>query len=167
MATIEEPRDEARDEAARDDEATDQLDVPWTRVAAYAACLDDAGNILLARLRAGFPGAGRWTLPGGGLDWGEGPEDGVRREVEEETGLRGGELGPVLGIYSRAYRRSPARPSHSVHTLGIIYRLTGLEGTLCDEVDGSTDTCAWFSVADARRLPLVPLVEYALDRLGA
>lgn len=162
MATM----NEASSEEAAVRAGADEADVPWTRVAAYAACLDGRGNILLARLRAGFPGAGRWTLPGGGLDWGEDPEDGVRREVAEETGLRGGALGPVLGVYSRAHRRSAARPSHSVHALGIVYRLTGLEGTLCDEVDGSTDACAWFSYAEARRLPLVPLVEFALDRLG-
>ena len=30
---------------------------------------------------------GMWTLPGGGLDHGEDPRAGVRREVYEETGL--------------------------------------------------------------------------------
>ena len=29
-----------------------------------------------------------WVLPGGGLDPGETPEEGVIREVEEETGLQ-------------------------------------------------------------------------------
>jgi ADP-ribose pyrophosphatase YjhB (NUDIX family) len=146
--------------------AVEDDDLPWTRVAAYATCLDGGGRILLARLAPGYPGAGRWTLPGGGLDWGEDPADGVRREVEEETGLRGGTLGPILGVYSRTHRRGPARRDHSVHVLGIIYRLTGLEGTLCEEVDGSTDTCAWFTLDEARQLPLVPLVEHALDLLG-
>ena len=140
--------------------------MPWTRVAAYATCLDGEGRILLARLSPGFPGGGRWTLPGGGLDWGESPDDAVAREVEEETGLRGGTLSGVLGVYSRAHRRGPARPSHSVHAIGIVYRLTGLQGELREEVDGSTDTCAWFTLEEARALPLVPLVEYALDRLA-
>jgi 8-oxo-dGTP diphosphatase len=31
---------------------------------------------------------GLWELPGGGLDWGENPQDGLRREIEEEMGLR-------------------------------------------------------------------------------
>jgi ADP-ribose pyrophosphatase YjhB (NUDIX family) len=31
---------------------------------------------------------GLWELPGGGLDWGENPQDGLRREIEEEMGLK-------------------------------------------------------------------------------
>jgi len=30
---------------------------------------------------------GKWELPGGGLDWGEKPADGLIREIQEEMGL--------------------------------------------------------------------------------
>ena len=30
---------------------------------------------------------GKWELPGGGLDWGELPAEGLRREIKEEMGL--------------------------------------------------------------------------------
>jgi len=30
---------------------------------------------------------GLWELPGGGLDWGENPQNGLRREIKEEMGL--------------------------------------------------------------------------------
>lgn len=30
---------------------------------------------------------GKWELPGGGLDWGEKPDEGIRREIKEEMGL--------------------------------------------------------------------------------
>lgn len=35
---------------------------------------------------------GHWEIPGGGLDWGEDPVAGVRREIEEEVGV------PVVSI---------------------------------------------------------------------
>jgi ADP-ribose pyrophosphatase YjhB (NUDIX family) len=31
---------------------------------------------------------GKWELPGGGLDWGESPQDGVAREIREEIGVQ-------------------------------------------------------------------------------
>ena len=39
-----------------------------------------------------------WELPGGGLDSGEIPADGARRELYEETGIVAAELGPRLGV---------------------------------------------------------------------
>ncbi|HEV2126341.1 MAG TPA: NUDIX domain-containing protein [Chloroflexota bacterium] len=83
-------------------------DTPRTYVGAYAVCVRDE-RILLARLVAGVMDAGMWTLPGGGLNWGEDPAVGVLRELEEETGLTGTITG-ILGIYSRSFLRSPERP---------------------------------------------------------
>ena len=56
------------------------------RLAAYALVVD-AGHLLLTQLSERVAGgAGRWTLPGGGVDPGEAPVDGAVREVHEEAG---------------------------------------------------------------------------------
>jgi ADP-ribose pyrophosphatase YjhB (NUDIX family) len=60
---------------------------PVTRVAAYGL-LQRENKLLLCRLsqHVGLH-PGHWTLPGGGLDFGEDPEQAVVREFAEETGL--------------------------------------------------------------------------------
>ena len=42
--------------------------------------------------KPGLPEAGKWDLIGGKVEAGETPEDGIRREVQEELGLRKGEI---------------------------------------------------------------------------
>lgn len=56
------------------------------RPSCHAALLDN-GRVLLVR-RAVEPYLGYWGLPGGGVELGETVEEAVRREVEEETGIR-------------------------------------------------------------------------------
>ena len=56
------------------------------RIGAYAVILRE-GRILLTRLSHGEVADERWTLPGGGVEFGEDPREAAVREVYEETGL--------------------------------------------------------------------------------
>ncbi|MFE3194999.1 NUDIX domain-containing protein [Nocardia sp. NPDC059240] len=49
--------------------------------------IERAGSVLVIRRAAGVFLAGRWELPGGGVESGERPEAAAVREVGEETGL--------------------------------------------------------------------------------
>ena len=126
----------------------------YIRVAAYAVCVD-AEQVLLARVAPPYPDAGAWTLPGGGLEFGERPEVGVVRELEEETGLLG-EAVSLLAVDSEVYGPRPGRQSW-LQSLRIVYRVRVTGGALRHEVDGSTDMSAWVPLADADRHGLVSL----------
>lgn len=138
----------------------------WTRVAAYAIATDRDGRVLLVRVAHGYAEAGQWTLPGGGLQFGEDPVRGALRELTEETGLEG-------EIDSLAYLSSitiPERPEINVgamHWIRIVYRVTITGGELRDEQDESTDAAAWFTRAEIQALPIVELAESALEHLDA
>lgn len=56
--------------------------------------MDPQGRVLLVRQRGG-PYAGAWLLPGGGVDGGESIEEGLRREMREETGCELADIAPV------------------------------------------------------------------------
>jgi ADP-ribose pyrophosphatase YjhB (NUDIX family) len=85
----------------------------------------DGDRILLTR-RAIHPAHGKWTFPGGFVDWGEPVEAAAVRETFEETGLEV-TLGRLVGVYS--YEGSPI--------VIVVYRATVTGGTLatCHEND--------------------------------
>jgi ADP-ribose pyrophosphatase YjhB (NUDIX family) len=120
--------------------------------------------MLLARLSPSLVDAGRWTLPGGGLDWGEDPADGVVREIREETGLAATVAG-VAGVFSHVFDTSDGR-REPMHFVSIVYWATVAGGALVHERDGSTDLAAWVPLTDVAALPLVPLATYGLGLLA-
>jgi 8-oxo-dGTP diphosphatase len=139
-------------------------DVPWTRLAAHGLCVVD-DRILLVRLSPDLLNAGLWTLPGGGVEWGEAPEDAVVREVREETGLEA-TAAALAGVWSTTYQRSEARPYAPLHFVSVIYRLRVAEGELVHEIGGSTDRAAWVPWAGLGDRRLAGITRFGLGLLS-
>ena len=135
-----------------------------TRVAAYAVCRDKDGRVLLCHISPSVGVGDVWTLPGGGLDFGEPPEVAVLRELTEETGYVG-ELDGLVGVSDRVFNEVDG--ADRLHAIRILYRVRIVGGQLRDEPDGSTDTCRWFTPREARKLRLGELARYALDLVRA
>ena len=131
-----------------------------TRVGAYGLVVRPR-QILLCRVSARVTKwAGWWTLPGGGVDFGEDPKAAMVREVREETGLDVRSTG-VAGVDSLVV---PAE-ARTTHSLRIIYFTEILGGALTNEVNGSTDLCRWHDLEAVSSIRAVGLVNTALSLL--
>ena len=133
------------------------------RVAAYAVVRDERDRVLLCHIHPSVGVGDVWTLPGGGLEFGEAPAQAALRELEEETGFRG-EIERLLDVDDRLFT-SPDGGAR-MHAIRIVYAVRLVGGELRDERDGSTDTCRWMDPDQAIRLRLGELARRAVTRLA-
>jgi len=63
------------------------------RVSVKALVKDKGGRVLVLK-----ENQDTWSLPGGGLDHGEMPEDGIRRELQEELGVSPTHAAPAKSL---------------------------------------------------------------------
>lgn len=136
-----------------------------TRLAAYAVIVDDQDRLLLALWNE--PAEPLWTLPGGGVDLHESVEDGVVREVREETGYDV-ELDGLLCVDAKDVppERRISDTDRWLRGVRVIYRAHVVGGELAREVGGSTDEARWFPLAEVPGLPHVSQVDLALEHLA-
>ncbi len=91
-------------------------------VANKAIIVNDKGNILILResddeIRAQ---TGKWGLPGGRMEFGEHPQDALKREVKEETGL---DVDPVRPVHVDEWQPKVV-PDEAWQIVGIFYLCT-------------------------------------------
>lgn len=98
------------------------------------------GKILLTK-RGREPFKGWWDFPGGFMEKGETPEEAIRREIKEETGLTV-KAEKLLGIYPGVYPQE----FNPVPILTVVYLLSSKSGVVrpMDDVEEGR----WFSVSD-------------------
>lgn len=140
------------------------------RFGSYGLVTDPEGRVLLARITEGYPGGGHWHLPGGGTDFGETPEQGLLRELYEETS----QCGEVSELLSVGHRYDPAALGPEGvpmdwHVIRVVYRVRVDEpviATVTEAAGGSTDRASWFTPGEVAELPLTELAQEALAQAG-
>jgi 8-oxo-dGTP diphosphatase len=140
------------------------------RFGAYGLVTDPAGRVLLTRIAPGYPGAGRWHLPGGGTDFGEQPDQALAREMVEETGQHG----RITGLLESSHRHDPAaRGPEGVpmdwHVVRVLFRVQvdlPTEPVVTEEQGGSTAEAGWFPADAVASLDLTEVADRAVRRLA-
>jgi 8-oxo-dGTP diphosphatase len=138
------------------------------RFAAYGFVTDPAGRVLLTRIAPGYPGAGRWHLPGGGTDFGEQPVEGLLRELHEEA-AQSGEVAELLTVSHRHNPAAVGPEGYPIdwHTVRALYRVlvpVPEKPTVTEAAGGSTADAAWFEPADLGVLTLTEVARCAVSR---
>jgi 8-oxo-dGTP pyrophosphatase MutT (NUDIX family) len=137
------------------DVPADAVGEAYQRVAAYALVMSREG-VLLTEFTGLTHVPGEWGLPGGGLEAGETPVDGVLREVWEETGQQI-LLGNLIAIQSSHWvGRAPSRVIEDFHAIRIVYRAACPEPTdpVIHDIGGTTGDARWVPVDRVQELPL-------------
>ena len=116
---------------------SDNRRYPKRPILGVGALIFNRDRILLVE-RGKQPLKGYWSLPGGVLEPGETLEQGIVREVREETGL---EVKPlkVFEIFERIVRDASGAAEYHYVLIDYICRVTG--GSLCAADDASR--AAW------------------------
>lgn len=114
------------------------------------------GALLLVQ-RATEPQAGRWTIPGGHVEPGEGLASAVEREMREETGLEV-RCGPLLGW---AERMGPG-----YHFVILDFTVVVPDGAPDPRAGSDAAAVAWVPLAEVPGTSLVEGVEEFLRSHG-
>jgi len=119
-------------------------------VSVAGVIVDDDGRALLVQRRDNH----HWEPPGGVLELGESIDDGLRREVREETGL---DIEPTMltGVYKNMKR--------GIIALVFRCRITGGELTLSNE----TEAIRWAAEAEVTELASEAYAIRVLDAVRA
>ncbi len=80
------------------------------------------GNHIVLVTTGQGPYKGMWNLPGDGIEFGETPEEALRREFEEKTGLVDLPDPELIDSLSQT-ETHPLRPDTEMHLLGFLIRV--------------------------------------------
>ncbi len=111
--------------------------------------------LLLKRTKPARGESGYWELPGGGLEFGEAPEQALLREIDEETGLTVTVAEPLcIWHHLRA---------GAVQIIGMTSRCQWRQGTV--RLSDEHDDYAWLTIEQIKQYKIFPELRAELTKM--
>lgn len=124
----------------------------YYRVSVKALVINETGRFLLAR-----QDDGKWELLGGGLEHGEDPIIGLKREVNEEAGLEITEISPTPKYFITSPKLRP-----NTFSANVIYEVKFKDMDFTPS--GECEELRYVTVDEAEKLDLLPNVREFIQR---
>lgn len=124
-----------------------------------ALIFNDDGQLLLSkRGNLAKNERGKWEIPGGGIEYGETLQAGLKREVKEELGISI-EILELLDICDHIL------PDEGQHWVSPTYICRITNGTPQILEPGKSDEIGWFTLEEAEKLPLSQVTKKDIEHL--
>lgn len=132
-------------------------------IGVYALAIKDDSVLLIKKARG--PYTGKWDLPGGSLEFGEKPLDGLSREVLEETGLTV-KKSSLLNVLSHTVVYDLANgEKEEMYHLGAVYEviLNSSENLKTDSDGEDSHGASWIKVSEKNQNDFSPFASQSIQ----
>lgn len=140
--------------------------VDTTHLGVYGIVIKEDKILLVKKSRGAY--IGKYDLPGGSFEHGEKPIETLKREFEEEAGIKITKAKIVDANSAVVKWENPyIDKMENMHHIGIIYEVESYEGTIKEDADGldSLGAC-WYPIANLKEEDISPLTYDALKLKG-
>lgn len=138
--------------------------VKKTRVGCYGLIINGDKIALIKKARGGYKGL--LDLPGGGIEYGETPEETLVRELMEEAGVKVVDY-KLLTVTSTRIKWHDENFNEDLHQIGILYKVELKDYKLKEDGDGlDSDGCSYYDINKLSKDEITPFTRDGLEFFG-
>ena len=135
-----------------------------TRIGCYGFIINDNKIALIRKSRGGYKGL--LDLPGGGVEYGETPEETLKRELMEEAGVEVLNY-ELLAVTSTRIKWHDDEYDEDLHQIGILYKVEVKDYKIKEDGDGlDSNGCSFYDIEKLSQSEITPFTLKGLQLLG-
>lgn len=135
-----------------------------THIGSYGIITNGSQIILIKKARGGYTGL--LDLPGGGIEHLETPEEALKREIDEEVGIKISNYRLINVLSNNLVWQVKPDLTEDLHHIGIIYLINDDNKNIKAKPDGlDSNGATWYNIKDLDENMLTPFAKYAMHYL--